>query len=217
MSTIKAVLFDFGGVFTVSPFGAVESLANERGHDVMEFAEVVFGSYHLDTDHPWHQLERGEITLEQSREDIIELGKQKGIEIDLWDVLMRMAEHNDGKVVNDEVVALLEDVKRRGYHTAIVTNNVREFADGWQSMIPLEAVDHIVDSSELGKRKPGADIYHAAVAKLDGIAHGQCVFLDDVEANVEGARALGMHGILVTPQAAETVANLNQLLAQFEG
>ena len=54
--TIRAVLFDFAGVLTSSPWGA---LAAAGGGDL----ELIIGSYEEDTDHPWHQVERGEMTI----------------------------------------------------------------------------------------------------------------------------------------------------------
>ena len=54
--TIRAVLFDFAGVLTSSPWAA---LAEAGGGDL----ELIIGSYEQDTDHPWHQVERGEMTI----------------------------------------------------------------------------------------------------------------------------------------------------------
>ena len=57
---ISAVVFDFGGVFTNSPFAGLEAVASEFGTTSSAIAELVFGPYERDTDHPWHRLERGE-------------------------------------------------------------------------------------------------------------------------------------------------------------
>lgn len=212
--SIKAVLFDFGGVFTLSPFGAVEQLARERKVEPLLFAEMVFGPYHLDTDHPWHRLERGEISLEATREGILQGAREKGHELDLWDVLGRMAQsHSSGMQVNAPVIQLLKDVKQAGYHTAIVTNNVKEFSSAWQSMLPMEQVDLVVDSAFAGIRKPNPAIYRLTLEQLarhrgSALRPEECVFLDDVESNVRSAEALGIRGIVVTPSPEETVSRL---------
>jgi len=212
--SIKAVLFDFGGVFTLSPFGAVEQLARERDIDPLLLAEMVFGPYHLDTDHPWHQLERGEISLEATREGILQGAREKGHELDLWEVLGRMAQaHSSGHAVNAPVIQLLKDVKQAGYHTAIVTNNVKEFSSAWQSLLPMEQVDLVVDSAFAGIRKPNPAIYQLTLDQLSRhrgspLRPEECVFLDDVESNVRSAEGLGIHGIVVTPTPAETVSRL---------
>ena len=70
--TIEAVVFDFGGVFTASPFSGLHAWHAERGLDPELGLRAVFGPYDQDTDHPWHQLERGEIALEAAAEQIKE-------------------------------------------------------------------------------------------------------------------------------------------------
>lgn len=216
MSQINTILFDFGGVFTVSPFSAVEQVARERGHEPLQFSEIIFGPYHLDTDHPWHQLERGEISIEKTRENILALSKERGAEVDLWDVLIKMA--NGGRLVNEQVVDLLAQVKQAGYHTGIVTNNVKEFSDAWKSLIPMHHVDAVIDSAFEGIRKPNPEIFRRAIQKLSNIKPdatidaSRCVFLDDVPSNVQSAIDLGMQGIVVTPNPDETVSALKKLL-----
>lgn len=75
MKNVEAVLFDFGGVFTASPFGAVEALGREIGAAPGQLQRIVFGPYHEDTDHPWHRLERGEMPLLDARDAIMALGR----------------------------------------------------------------------------------------------------------------------------------------------
>ena len=61
--TIEAVLWDYGGVFTASPFGVGQARTRGRSAPIpLRFGEVIFGSYDTDGDHPWHRCERGEIT-----------------------------------------------------------------------------------------------------------------------------------------------------------
>ena len=55
---IQAVLFDFSGVLTTSPWPALRASADGD-------LDFLVGPYHEDTDHPWHRLERGEITIEE--------------------------------------------------------------------------------------------------------------------------------------------------------
>jgi len=61
--TFEAVLWDYGGIFTASPFAAAHAYARSQDVDPAEMLRVVFGSYDADTDHVWHQLERGEMTF----------------------------------------------------------------------------------------------------------------------------------------------------------
>ena len=66
-----------------------------------------------------------------------------------------------------EVIGLATRVKARGYRTAIVTNNAREFRERWTTSVPLAEICHeVVDSSEVGVRKPDARIYELALEGL---------------------------------------------------
>ena len=64
---IRAVLFDFGGVYTSSPFSLFAEAAAELGATPEHMLDLVFGPYDRDTDHPWHRLERGELSLLEAR------------------------------------------------------------------------------------------------------------------------------------------------------
>jgi epoxide hydrolase-like predicted phosphatase len=213
-SKIKAVLFDFGGVFTDSPFHAVHEFGDDLGVAPEEVTAIVFGSYEHDGDHPWHQLERGEISLENAREVILALGQERELHIDIYDLFARMAGNNAGA---DEKVPLVDRVrllKREGYATGIITNNVAEFGEGWRSLIPVdELFDFVVDSSSVGVRKPDPKIFQLALDQLDGIAAANTVFLDDYQANVDAALALGLQAITVGTDVSATIHELDELLA----
>lgn len=59
--TPEAVLFDYGGVFTESPFAAARRAFERLGIDPVQGHEWIFGSYEVDTAHPWHRLERRDL------------------------------------------------------------------------------------------------------------------------------------------------------------
>ena len=90
-SPIRAFLFDFGGVFTDSPFLAVEEFGRELGVDPAIVTAIVFGSYEDDGHHPWHRPARGEIALEDAREAIRALGAGQALDIDIYRLFARMA------------------------------------------------------------------------------------------------------------------------------
>jgi putative hydrolase of the HAD superfamily len=207
-----AVLFDFGGVFTPSPFGAFEDAARELGADPNAVLEIVFGPYDLDTDHPWHRLERGELPFAEARSEIIALGAARGISLDPLQVLFRMSA---GGAAREPLVARTRALRAGGYRTALVTNNAREFAASWRNLLPLdELFDAVVDSSEVGVRKPNPAIFERALAELGGVAAARSIFLDDHPGNVAAARRLGMQGILVGQDPAGALAWLERLLAE---
>lgn len=211
----RALLFDFGGVFTESPFTAVEDFGHAIGADPRVVSEIVFGSYEHDGEHPWHRLERGEISLETTRDLILELGRERGLEVDLLKLFARMAARDPGagSGARGELIARVRTLRHQGYRTGMITNNVREFGDMWRTLIPVaELFEFVVDSSRVGVRKPDRRIFELALARLGDVAASECVFLDDHPANVRAADALGMHGLLVGPDPARTVADLDTLL-----
>ena len=210
--SLDAVLFDFGGVFTDSPFEVARRFGADLGASPERVLEIVFGPYHTDTDHPWHRLERGEMPLEAARQEIIALGLAEGLDTDLFRVLAAMGR---GAVVREPFVALARQIRGAGIGTAVVTNNVREFRDAWRAMVPVaELFDAIIDSSEVGKRKPDPAIFHHALAALGGVPPARALFLDDFEGNVRAARALGMRAILVDPDPRSAIEELERIVEQ---
>ncbi len=210
---IEAFLFDFGGVFTDSPFGAVEDFGRSIGADPRGVSAIVFGSYEHDGEHPWHRLERGEIGLEAAREHILALGRERGLDVDIYRLFARMADNGAGAGARAALVERVRGLRAAGYRTGIITNNVREFGDGWRALIPVdELFEFVVDSSHVGVRKPDPRIFALALEELGRPDPSRCVFLDDHPANVAAARALGMLAIHVGPDPAVTVDEIERLL-----
>lgn len=207
---LKAVIFDFGGVFTDSPFHAFSAYAEKIGASEEQVSDIVFGGYGVDGDHPWHQVERGEITLEQAREDIMALGLEQALNVDIWEVFMAMAENGGG--LRQELVDYLPRIRASGLATAIITNNVVEFREHWRAMLPVdELFDFVVDSSEVGMRKPNPAIFEKALT-IGKFSPEEVLFLDDYEGNVIAAEALNIRSILVDGDGAKTVADLDAVL-----
>lgn len=212
MMQIEAVIFDFGGVFTASPVTACEALGSELGTTTGHLSQIMFGPFGMDTDHPWHRLERGEIPLEQARTDILDLGKsQYNLEVDIYEFFARMPQDAGIRKELVERVALLKD---DGYRTAIITNNIREFSDGWRSLLPVdELFDLIVDSSKEGIRKPDPAIFELTLQRLGELPPECTLFIDDFEANIEAANLLGMRTIHVKEDISVAIAELDMFLS----
>jgi epoxide hydrolase-like predicted phosphatase len=209
---IEAVLWDFGGVFTPSPFAAIEEAAAELGISADRAVAYVFGPYDRDTDHPWHRLERGEITMDAAREVIMAEAANDGVTLDPWELLLRMG-RGDGPLTDPAVLDAAHRVRRRGLHTAVVTNNIAEFRDGWRSLVPVdELFEIVVDSSVEGIRKPDPRIFTLALERLGDIAPDRSVLLDDHPGNVDAARAHGLQAIRVEPDPTPALDELEALL-----
>jgi epoxide hydrolase-like predicted phosphatase len=208
MPSVRAVLFDFGGVFMASPFAAVRDFGARQGIDPERVLELIFGRYDSDTDHPWHRLERGELSLVDARQAILDLGAPEH-RIDLFEALGSLR----GTRVRPDVIAIAREARARGVKTAIVTNNVREFGDGWRAMLPVEELfDVVVDSAHVGVRKPDPRIFRLALERLGDPALEHAVFLDDFHGNVVAAERLGMRGILVEEDHRPAIEALRALL-----
>jgi epoxide hydrolase-like predicted phosphatase len=207
----RAVLFDFGGVFTPSPFDGARDYGAQIGANPERVLELVFGPYHEDTDHPWHRLERGEVSMLDARNAIIELGRAEGIDADPFKLFASMAGGPRGAY--DAMVERARAIGARGYRTALVTNNIVEFRESWRKMVPADELFHvIVDSSEVRMRKPNPAIFRHTLELLGGVEPSECLFLDDAASNVEAAERLGIRGVLVKPDLADALAALDALL-----
>lgn len=201
---IHAVLFDFSGVLTTSPWPTISASA---GGDMT----FLTGPYHEDTDHPWHRLERGEITIDEWLTAVNAAAEAAGRALDLTPMQTLLTD----LAVHDDVVAHIGGLRADGYRTALVTNNVREAEAGWRAMIPVDDLfDVVVDSSSVGMRKPDPAIFTHTLDLLGGVAPTRAVFLDDVESNLVGARLAGLHTILVDDPPAPALLELDVLLGR---
>jgi epoxide hydrolase-like predicted phosphatase len=210
---VEAVIFDLGGVFTTSsPFDAVHRMAADLGLDGPVAVELLFGPYDHDTDHPWHRAERGELPVADCRAEVLALSlAEVGVEVDLFKLLGYMDEGGTG--MREAFVARARRLRAQGVRTGLLTNNVVEFAAYWREKLPVdELFDDVVDSSEVGVRKPDEAIYRLALERLGGVAPDRAVFLDDWPGNVSAARRLGMHGIVVDLDPDAALAELDALL-----
>ena len=207
---VDAVIFDFGGVFVDSPFTAVQSAAADLGVAPQVMIDTVFGPYDQDTDHPWHRLERGEITLEDARAQIVAASVQAGLpELDPVQLLMALG----GGGIREQMVDFCRSVRDRGVATGLLTNNAAEFAAFWRPLLPLdELFDDVVDSSEVGLRKPDRRIFELSLERL-GVPADRAAFVDDAPGNVEGARRAGLLAVLIGPHPADEPAAIAALEA----
>ena len=199
---IRAVLFDFGGVISSSPFEAFAHLEAERGLPT-DFIRTV-NATNPDVN-AWAKLERGEVDVEAFGSLWSDEARALGHELDGREVLARLA----GEIRPQMVDAIR--ACRTKYKTACLTNNFTraEAALSEEVSAVYGLFDAILESSVLGVRKPDPRFYELACEALD-VEPGHCVFLDDLGVNLKPARALGMHTIKVAdPDVA--LAELGEL------
>jgi putative hydrolase of the HAD superfamily len=206
-----AVLFDFGGVFLPSPFEVLHRAASRFGVPAETVLVTCFGRYDEDTDHPWHRLERGEITAAQALAGIAALAKDSGFDIDPIAVLASSV--GTGDIVRPDVVAAAHEMKALGLKTAIITNNIKEYGPKWRAMLPLDEIfDVVVDSCEEGVRKPDRRIFELTLRRLGDVRPDRAIFLDDAPGNVAAATKLGLRAIRVASDHLPALAELRALV-----
>jgi epoxide hydrolase-like predicted phosphatase len=205
---IDAVLFDFAGVLTHSPKALMAERAAAAGVSVHEMLASMFGPLDDDTDHPWHRVERGEITLDEyatAMQPRFEAAGHAHLPLPPRPDRMQAA-----LTPCPEMIAVAAEARAAGYRTAIVSNNLREF--DWRDLVGADSlVEVVVDSSWVGMRKPSAAIFHHALALLGGVEPARALFLDDFEWNVAGADRAGLQ----TMHVVDPVASARELRARL--
>jgi putative hydrolase of the HAD superfamily len=188
---IRAVLFDFGGVILSSPFEAFNAYERRAGLP-RDFVRTVNATNpHTNA---WARLERSELTLDEFAEAFEAEARAFGHEVDGNEVLACLRGE-----LRPRMVEALRRCKER-YATALLTNNFLTGDPNWSSggsFGPvLELFDVVVESSQVGVRKPEPRFYEIALEQL-GIDATEAVFLDDLGVNLKPAREMGMTTIKV--------------------
>ena len=208
--TVDVVIFDLGGVIMKNG-GPRDFTRRYPDHDPAMVAELVMGPHHLDTDHQWHRVERGEITLAECRAITSQMLKDAGVVATVPPEKPATSGSPFHFELNEDMVAFIHDLKSAGLPIGILTNNVREFREMWWPLMDFENIfDTIVDSHEVKMRKPNPAIYHLTMERL-GAKPERTAFLDDLLANVNAACALGMHGVHVEEDSSGAIATARAL------
>jgi putative hydrolase of the HAD superfamily len=207
---LRAVVSDFGGVLTTPLFAAFAAFQDEVGISPENLGKAMRVGLAEDEDLPLFQLERGEISedrfierLEDGLESI--LGHRPHLHHfrqKFWGALHP----------NEEMIALMRELKASGLKMAMLTNNVREWEPLWRSMLPVDEIfEEIVDSAFVGCRKPEARIYELTLERI-GLPAEACLFIDDLQPNIEGAEAAGMSAVHFRDNA-QAIAEIRAALA----
>ena len=106
-------------------------------------------------------------------------------------------------------------MRDEGYSTGLLTNSFKEFRPLLESKVDFELFDVVVDSSEVGHRKPEPAIFQIVAERL-GVNHDQIVYLDDFAANLTGAANAGWTTIHVT-DVVTALSDLERTLAASRG
>ena len=192
---VKAVISDFGGVLTTPLLNSFGAIQDEIGIEAGMLGRAMQRIAEQDGEHPLYELERGRLT---ETEFLGALKRELAVDLGHEPELHRFADiYFEALDVNEPMITLMRESRSRGYRMALLTNNVREWEPHWRAMVPVDEIfEVIVDSAFVGLRKPEPEIYELTVERLgDGLGPRDCLFIDDVEVNVDAALELGMRAV----------------------
>ena len=198
---VEAVIWDFGGVFTSSPFEAFARFENERGLPADIIRRTNAANHR---ENAWAKFERAEVDIETFDRLFAAESLALGAEVRGRDVLPLLSGD-----LRPEMVEALRRITS-GFKTGCITNNLPANAIGigsasGRSLYIAEVMvlfDHVIESAKIGLRKPDPRIYQMMIEAL-GVDPKACVYLDDLGVNLKPAREMGMTTIKVVngPQA----------------
>jgi putative hydrolase of the HAD superfamily len=210
VSLLRAVITDWGGVLTNPIAETVDAWLAADGIDRSTYTTVmrrwVQQAYGEGPDlNPIHVLERGECTLAEFELALAsELVLLEGGPVVAAGLLERMFA---GSAPDQAMIDVIGRLHTAGVPTGLLSNS-------WGSSYPRELFpglfDAVVISAEVGMRKPEPRIFRHA-AELLGVRPEECVFVDDIQANITAAEQLGFTGVLHR-SAAATAERLGELL-----
>ncbi|MEJ0027610.1 MAG: HAD-IA family hydrolase [Rhizomicrobium sp.] len=201
---IEAVIWDFGGVFTTSPFEAFARYETERGIPVGTIRRINSANHETNA---WALFEQSKVDIDGFDRLFAAEAAVLGHAIPGRDVLPLLAGD-----FRPEMIEALRRIKTR-FKTGCITNNMPHNAAGGtaagRSLYAreiMELFDVVIESAKIGIRKPDPRIYALMCERL-GVEPPACVFLDDLGGNLKPAKAMGMTTIKVET-AAQAIAEL---------
>ena len=187
--SIRAVIFDLGGVIVDSPLHAIAAYEAELGipKDFVNHVVVDTGPRGA-----WSRLERGEVSMADFHRDFEAECAAAGHRISAADMMARIAECGP----RPRMIEAVGRLRAHGLRTSALTNNWAS-EDGERDNAELrDLFDHFVESAVIGLRKPDPKIYEHVLSLLE-VAASEAVFLDDIGSNLKTARQMGMTTIKV--------------------
>jgi putative hydrolase of the HAD superfamily len=203
----RALISDFGGVLTSPLQDGFLAYQQESGVSLEDFGRAMARATEEHGESPLFALERGEIS-ERDFFARIEPHMEDG-----FDVARFRAVQFEHMRPNHSMIEFVRELRGQGRRTALLTNNVREWAPLWRAKLPEidELFEVVVDSAFVGMRKPDPAIYELTLERL-GVAAEECVFVDDLEPNCETARRLGM-SVVRFEHAGQAIPELRSAFA----
>jgi len=205
----RALLVDYGGVMTSSVSVSFAEFCTAHGVHPDQLAKLLGAAYSASIPEGGernlvHAIETGEIPLEEFNRRLAET-LSEGLDQPLEPAELG-ARLFAGSKPDQRMVDAVKAARRHGLKTGLVSNTWGpSSASEWLG----DVFDAVVLSGDERVRKPQPEIYRIAAERV-GVDAEACAFVDDIPANVEGARAVGMAGVLHR-DAAITIPKLEEL------
>jgi len=182
---IRAIVFDFGGVLvrTADPSGRREWEAR-LGLPAGKLEHTVHGST------AWMDAQRGAISPDAYWQIVAEM-----LDIPLQDIPALQHDYFRDDFLDAELMETVHSLRQQGYKLGLLSNDALTLEAKLRDTYSIDqAFDVIMISARIGVLKPDAAAYRAMIRAL-GVRADECIFIDDNAANVDGARAVGMHAV----------------------
>ncbi len=198
--SLRCVISDFGGVLTTPLLHSFAAFQDQTGIPAEALGTAMQRIAEADGAHPLYELEKGNVTED---EFLARLRKELTTDLGHEPEMHGFKEiYFEALNPNEPMIELMRRLQSSGLRMALLTNNVREWEPLWRAMLPVDEIfELVVDSAFVGMRKPDPEIYELTLERLrerDGLADlsfSECLFVDDIEVNIDAARALGMSAV----------------------
>lgn len=206
---MQGLIVDWGGVLTMPIHTAIGSWLKATGVDRNHYGAVLLRWVEPSPGEisPVHQLERGEIAVEEFEDLLSSALAHEGSEVEAQGLVSKM--FADLAIYEDSMTSLVTRAHAAGIRTGLLSNS---WGNDYDRSDWLQMFDAVVISGEVGMRKPEREIFELTLDRI-GLPAGECVFIDDMAYNIAAAEKAGLAGIV--HRTFEETAN--ELEALFPG
>ncbi|MGY3554766.1 HAD family hydrolase [Williamsia sp. R60] len=200
MNAFSAIVFDWGGVLTDPPLAGLVAYNTALGLPDGALSAYVRG------DGEFAKVERGELGVRDFLKGVcVRVRNTYNVDVDIRALASAMTASRE---LQPSMIELLGKLAH-SYDLAVLSNNVSENKAHLDATLPGKLFTFVLNSADVGLRKPDPDIYKELLRRLDRDA-AQVIYVDDFEENLPPAAALGITTILY-----RDTESLRQSLAQL--
>jgi putative hydrolase of the HAD superfamily len=179
---IRNIIFDMGNVLIeFKPLDYLTHIIEDRAVAEKVYQEMICKN-------EWRELDRGAISEAEALDAI-------AARIPAYAQYVRQAMTGWFKKLKpvEGMEELASDLKQKGYRIYLLSNASPRIYEYMDRIPAIRIFDGYLISCDIRVNKPDQEIYRALLRKYDLVA-GECLFIDDLEENIEGAKTAGLQG-----------------------